>query len=467
MLVLGDSFAGKKSLIYALAGAYVADATGISGVNAVDVHSLHIAPDDKFSFTTDENPESLRVWILAANKFYSALHQSLIKKDSLTLVVLDGGRPERAPFAIKHWSGICKSWGLTNVLTVFTKADQKDITAEIRSTIDNCFFVSTKHDSEQLQLLRSTIVSRVAQSAEVPDQESELLINAVKILTQIDNLGCPRVAVAAALERLPYEDLAYGIIHPEIFRELLREYSLFLFTDLAVLPLVQGCCRMCSAQGVISPEVGQKMFKLGQCLNVRHHSPHSNRLNLGSFYNNGIDGLEELKECFLDVQFEKLRHFDETCDLLLQELVVRRILYPMKLEDGQDGYAFPQIAYDNHLPEPIVRGIKVTYTDPTPSIVELVDDVLNQILTHHQLVWTASTKFNSYGSMKAQFSVQGVDEPIKLFEYDSYVILDLPPPLQVENILGPRFQWVEGVKPKYGGGGSTSEEWKLIHDSYW
>ena len=143
-------------------------------------------------------------------------------------------------------------------------------------------------------------------------------------------------------------------------------------------------------------------------------------------------------------------------------------MYPVHLPNDNLGYFFPRLLENLYLPEPIFQGIKVSYADPGISPQGLADEIFGLIVKTYPLSWNEETCFGSgYGDMKAQFSVQGVEGLIKLFEFKSFVILDLPPTLQVGTLLGPRFQYQFDVEPKIGRNNHTSKKWKLVVDSKW
>ena len=442
MLVLGDSYSGRTALVRALAAHYLSD--DFNKVNAVDIYSFHISSDGEFSFATEDTPESLRVWVLGAPKFYYSLHRSLIQKDTLALVVIDS-QSLRASDKVKYWAEVCKNFGLTKVLTVFTKADKTDCTAELRATIPDSFFVSAKEDSEELSRLRSTIAGRRAESAEVPDQRTELLIKTVKVMTQLGRGSVSYLVRVAKSLGLNDPVLKDGIFLPDNFEALLVNYSFFLLTDSSYQSLsVQGTCRLCTYKADFEGA------SIGQCLSPNHGS----------------------SKCDIDCKslpsVQLPDDFSQTCRQLLTELVERRVLYPVQLPNGRCGYFFPHLLESVLLPDPILRGIKVSYADSARASNRLVDEIFDLIVKAYPLAWKDDTRFASdCDCMKAQFSVEGVEGLIKLFEFKSFVILDLPPTLQVGNLLSSRFQWVEGVKPTIGQGHGASKKEKLVVHSKW
>ena len=444
MLVLGDTYAGKTSLIRALASHYLDDHDP-GRTNTVDIYGWHISANAEISFATEGKKESLRVWELAAQKFYRVLQRSLIQKDTLTLVVIDSARPERSRHALKEWSFFCKKVGISDPIIVFTKADKTDCTAELRATVQDAFFVSAKADSEELSRLRATIIRRAADSVEVPDHEAELLINAVKVLTQIDDWSVPQVRRVASSLRIDDTYLKHGIFLPEASEALLAEYSTFLLTDSSYQPLsAQDQCQLCTYEKTFV-EVSQ-----GQCLSLSHGSVK---------FNSDCDSLPPV---------ELPADFHQTCAQIFHELAERRVLYPVQLPNGNFGYFFPHLLEISCRPDPILRGIKVTYSDSEILSEELADEIFDLIMKAYPLAWSEATRFGSRsGCMKSQFSVQNVEGLIKLFEFKSYVILNLPPTLNVGDLLGPRFQYQFDVEPKIGRTNHTSKKWKLVVDSKW
>lgn len=319
MIVVGDYSSGKQNLVRALAGTKFKESCLTSDV--IDTYALHVSDND---LTFAQNNENMRVWVLGSNKFLP-LQSNLISQDTLTLMVIDGARPTRAPKAIEHWTKICKSLGITKWLTVFTKADKADYTSELRKTIPGSFYVSSLEKNKDLDSLRKTIIARASESKECWTKESSMLINALKVLSQIDYLGVSqivRIAHTFGLEtNLPKDEryLDCNIFTSDVFHKLLKEYSTFISFDNSSRPLCQtGQCQVCYyKRDTVFVETS-----VGQC-NGGNHSCTPYNLHLTS---------------------EKLEIVDIDTHYILSKLLEINVLHKIKLPNKTVGYFLPNLS---------------------------------------------------------------------------------------------------------------------------
>lgn len=404
LIVVGDAFAGKNCLIRALGHDYL-DEECRNRTSAINIYMLG----------------ATEVWVLGSNKFYLPLHKSLITQDTLTLLVMDGTYPYDHS---DYWMNVCQRLGLTKIIRVFTKSDvsHSSNSDALRSKYPDAFFVSAKKDSPELESLRKTISLRANETVKI-DRETELLIKAVKILTMPDICGTPQVYTVAETLSIKCEYPRYGVFTQDSFFQLLKHYSIFLLSDIKIFPQA-----------------------------IR------NRL---------LPMLKDNFECNIDIDSnpDETPEFNETCERLLDELIKRRILYVIKLPDGREGYFLPQMYQVMNLPDSITNGIKVTCFDPAISY-QLFSDILDLILSKYKLVWTKDTRFSSAkGLVKAQFwlDTHGL---VKMFEYRSYVILELPPTLDVD-FLENKFSYEMNVKPTFGKSSWVDKQWNEVVDSTW
>lgn len=401
MIVLGDANSGKSSLIRALANIYITDKSKAI-TNAVDVYKLNFGD------------QQIRIWEFASERFYIPFQRSLVQEGMFAMIVINNDHPEAAEESIAYWQGICKYFGISDWIIVFSKADQadqRDFTQNIRATIPGSYFISSKCDSPELQRLRIDITNKMSMSTLIPVENYETqLIKVVKILTMIDQWGVSEIQTVAETFDIKNNYLKYGIFLPDDIIKLMNEYTIFLFRYDTVQRLSSNFeCQMCSIEPIFDPK------GFGQCINPHHNVPKAN-----------VD---------LDVNMDNIlvREFNPPEGLfngLISELINRKVLYKVILENGLYGYFFPRLFENGRLPKKPVNPIRISYSDPEIPNPVLVNQILQSILDKYQLIWTSDTMFGSYGGRaRYQFYIEHENNiwQVKLFEHRTYVDMELPP----------------------------------------